>query len=54
MMKGNVWHYPNTDITRDHDADAEKIRRMRERHHLSARPDRSDHWYEWLVRLQLG
>ena len=36
MMKGNVWHYPNTDITWDHDADAKKIRQMMKLYKMSA------------------
>ena len=36
MMKGSVWHYENTDVTWDHEADAKKIRHMIEWHGLSA------------------
>ena len=36
MMKGSVWHYKNTDITWDHEADAKKIRQMMERFRMSA------------------
>ena len=36
MMNGSVWHYENTDITWDHEADAKKIRQMMERYSMSA------------------
>ena len=36
MRKGSVWHYKNTDITWDHEADAKKIRQMMERYSMSA------------------